>query len=452
MIKIAIQGAGFVGSAFALVCANAKKKKKYIYDVNKVEKNGINYRKKIKKINSGIFPFKMNDKKIFYAFKKTIGRNLKATNNIAVYKKAKIIISCIDFNTLEKKKDFKKNIIFYKKKISEIMLNIQPSALLIIQTTLPPGTCEKFLIPMFKKILKKRAINRKDILFCHSFERVMPGKGYIDSIRNNWRVYAGINKTSNLKAKKFFESIINFKKFPLTQFDRPIYSETAKILENSYRAFNIAFLNDWGNFAEKINVNLFEVIKSIKLRPTHENLMLPGFGVGGHCLTKDPLFANISSEYVFGFKDQKFDLLKHAVNTNKEMPLNTFKLIKSKFKKKTSKKILIMGVSYKEDIDDTRNSPSALLYNKLKKNFKHIDFCDPLVKKWEELNLEVKNEVPDLSKYDILVLVNKNYQNLHFEKIFKQKKISIFDTNNILTTKKIKKLLKKGIKVFSIGK
>jgi UDP-N-acetyl-D-mannosaminuronate dehydrogenase len=180
--------------------------------------------------------------------------------------------------------------------------------------------------------------------------------------------------------------------------------------------------------------------------------MLPGFGVGGHCLTKDPLFANISSKYVFEFKDQKFDLLKHAVNTNKEMPLNTFKLIKSKFKKNTSKKILIMGVSYKEDIDDTRNSPSALLYNKLKKHFKHIDFCDPLVKKWEELNLELKNEVPDLNKYDILVLVNKNYQNLNFEKILKQKKISIFDTNNILTTKKIKKFLKKGVKVFSIGK
>lgn len=452
MIKIAIQGAGFVGSAFALSCANVKKKNQSLFDVSIVEKNGINSNDKITKINSGIFPFKMGDKKISNILSKTIGKNLKATSDIKVYENAKVIISCIDFNTLGNKKDFEKNINQYKEKISEIALNMQPSSLLIVQTTLPPGTCEKYIIPMIKKIFKQRGIKKKDILFCHSFERVMPGKGYIDSIRNNWRVYAGANKKSNSQAKDFFKKLINVKKYPLTEFDRPIYSEIAKILENSYRALNISFLNDWGNFAEKIKVNLFEVIKSIKLRPTHSNIMFPGFGVGGHCLTKDPLFANISSKRIFKLKDQKFNLIKNSVEINKQMPLNTFKLIKSNFKKNSSKKILIMGVSYKEDIDDTRNSPTAILFNKLKNYFKFIDFCDPLVERWEELDLKVKNTIPNLNNYDILILVNKNYKNLNFVKLLKKRKITIFDTNDILNSKIAKRLSKKEIKVFSIGK
>ena len=111
-MKIVIVGggtAGWISAAFIL-------KETMGYDVTIVEKDGINSRDKIEKINSGVFPFKMNDKKISYALKKTIGKNLKATNNIEVYKKAKIIISCIDFNTLEKKKGFQKKYNFIQKK------------------------------------------------------------------------------------------------------------------------------------------------------------------------------------------------------------------------------------------------------------------------------------------------------------------------------------------------
>ena len=117
----------------------------------------------------------------------------------------------------------------------------------------------------------------------------MPGKNYFDSIVNYWRVYAGIDDESAKKCEKFLKKIINTKDYPLTRLSDTTSSETAKVLENSYRAANIAFIEEWGRFAEDIGIDIFEIIESIRMRPTHSNIRQPGFGVGGYCLTKDPI-------------------------------------------------------------------------------------------------------------------------------------------------------------------
>ena len=121
----------------------------------------------------------------------------------------------------------------------------------------------------------------------------MPGKNYLDSLINAQRVYAGLNKRSESSCKKFFSKIINTKKYPLQKLNSIEECETAKLLENSYRAINIAFIEEWGIFAENIGVNLFEVLNAIKIRPTHSNIRKPGLGVGGYCLTKDPLMGYV---------------------------------------------------------------------------------------------------------------------------------------------------------------
>ena len=95
---------------------------------------------------------------------------------------------------------------------------------------------------------------------------------------------------------KGFIKIINIKDYPLSRLKNTISSECGKVLENSYRAVNIAFMEEWGRFAEDANIDIYEIVKSIRLRPTHQNIRQPGFGVGGYCLTKDPLFAKIASK------------------------------------------------------------------------------------------------------------------------------------------------------------
>ena len=127
----------------------------------------------------------------------------------------------------------------------------------------------------------------------------MPGPSYLNSIVNFYRVYSGINKESRLKAREFFESFINTQDYPLSEVHSNTAAEMAKVLENSFRAMNIAFIQEWTEYAEKAGVNLFEVIEAIRIRPTHKNIMLPGFGVGGYCLTKDPLLADWSYQNMF---------------------------------------------------------------------------------------------------------------------------------------------------------
>ena len=114
----------------------------------------------------------------------------------------------------------------------------------------------------------------------------MPGPNYIDSIKNFYSVYSGIDKISAIETRKLFKTIISTKKYPLTRLVNTNATEMAKVLENSYRAMNIAFIVEWSRFAEESNVNLYEVVDAIRMRPTHSNIMYPGIGVGGYCCNK----------------------------------------------------------------------------------------------------------------------------------------------------------------------
>ena len=118
----------------------------------------------------------------------------------------------------------------------------------------------------------------------------MPGPDYLDSILNNWRVYSGHTNKSEALCEEFLSTIINTNKYPLTKLSSLTSSEMAKIMENSYRAVNIAFIEEWARFSEKIGTNSFEIINAIRKRPTHNNIRQPGFGVGGYCLTKGSIF------------------------------------------------------------------------------------------------------------------------------------------------------------------
>ena len=115
----------------------------------------------------------------------------------------------------------------------------------------------------------------------------MPGRDYVASIRDFWRVCSGINDNARAKVVEFLSNVLNVDRFPLTVLDRPLESETCKIVENSYRAAILAFLDEWSRFSERNGVDLIKVIQDIKVRPTHSNIIFPGPGIGGYCLPKD---------------------------------------------------------------------------------------------------------------------------------------------------------------------
>ena len=119
---------------------------------------------------------------------------------------------------------------------------------------------------------------------------------YIDSIQNFYRVYSGIDNKSAESVKNFLETIISTAEYPLTRLKSTNATEISKVLENSFRAIDCTFVVEWSRYAEEAEVDLYEVVDAIRMRPTHKNLMYPGIGVGGYCLTKDPFVASWSKQ------------------------------------------------------------------------------------------------------------------------------------------------------------
>ena len=188
---------------------------------------------------------------------------------------------------------------------------IPASCLVLIETTVAPGTTEFVAWPILKRSFAARGIATEPLL-AHSFERVMPGREYVRSIRDFWRVCSGCTPEAKARTVRFLGEILNTREFPLTVMDRPIESETTKIVENSYRATILAFLNEWSLFAERNGVDLIKVIEAIKVRPTHDNIIFPGPGIGGYCLPKDGGLGYWAYKHILGFEDQDAAVPDHA--------------------------------------------------------------------------------------------------------------------------------------------
>jgi nucleotide sugar dehydrogenase len=322
----------------------------------------------------------------------------------------------------------------------------------------PPGTTEKIVLPIIKKCFIDRNIQKIKPKIAHSYERVMPGNEYIDSIRKMRRTYSGIDPESAEAAKDFYSLIIDISKYPLWKLANPTSSELGKVLENSYRAVNIAFIHEWTLFAEDIGVDLFEIINSIKIRKgTHDNMMYPGFGVGGYCLTKDPLLAQWSSNELFK-RDEVLNFSVSSVDINDQMPLHTFDLIIRNTNQLEKTHVTILGASYRKDVDDTRNSPTIVLYDKLLENGAIVKIHDPLVKSiFDREDILISNNFKEaISGSNVLVFVvnHREYINLDFERFSEMidNSVLIIDAFNIFSNENRKILRDKGIKTICVGK
>jgi len=460
---VVIQGLGFVGSAMLTAVARAKNKKRLpLYAVIGVDLAKPSSYWKIGMINDGKLPVKCSDISLYRSFKKSFkSGNIMATADAYAYSIADIVLVSINL-------DVKKgnNVLRKGKKVFTDRFNlalrgmakyIKPSCLIIVESTLPPGTCEKVLLPRIKTEFRKRGYKSSEIKLAYSYERVMPGENYLKSVISYYRIFSAINDKSKKEARKFLESIIDTNSYPLTELSDVTAAEIGKVLENSYRATNIAFIQEWTRLAELAGVNLFEVIDGIRKRHTHRNIMFPGFGVGGYCLTKDPILAEWGNKEIFNSND-RLNMTVGAVEINDKMPLHSFALLRKYLKKLNKRKILIMGVSYLNDIADTRFSPSKFFYKICKKRGSYVMFHDPIVTYWPELGVDVNNDLERVrvEKVDAIVLAVRHSEYIHmtvrhFAKLLKPGGF-ILDANNIIDDRKADSLRAMGFKLIGVGK
>lgn len=434
---VCIQGLGFVGTAMALAVANARTCENLpAFNVIGVELDNENGRSKVAALNSGRVPISSNDPQILQALTRALEtKNFLATTDQTAYSKASVTVVDIHLDVNQDGDQPRVSFENLSAAIKTVCQQMPANGLILIETTVPPGTCEKVIAPLMEKILKERGLDRDAIGLAHSYERVMPGDQYFDSIVNYWRVYAGNTPAAAAACEKFLSQFINVRDYPLTRLDSTTASETAKVLENSYRATTIAFMEEWGRFAEAVKIDIFQVVEAIRKRPTHSGIRQPGFGVGGYCLTKDPLLAWVGARDLFNREDLNFPFCRKAVSTNQAMPLVTLEYLEGLLGSLKNKNILLMGVSYRQDVGDTRYSPSETFAKEAIKRGARITAHDPLVQEWPELSMEVAQKIPSPNNFDAVVFAvqHKEYRKLNFKEwLLVDSSPVIFDANNVL--------------------
>ena len=459
---IVVQGLGFVGSVMAIVCANSDYED---YAVIGVDLPTSQSYWKINSINEGIFPVISSDKNVEKFFKNSIkNNNFYATYDTYAYSKADFIIVDINLDvhkndehvTKDSKINFSVDLLPFKSAIKSIGEKCKEDSLILIETTVPPGST-KIAYEIVKECFHKRGIKLDKLKMGHSYERVMPGPNYIDSIKNFYRVFSGINDYSAQHVESFLKTIISTENYPLTRLKNTNATEISKVLENSYRAMNISFMVEWSRFAEEAGVDIYEVVNAIRMRPTHKNIMLPGIGVGGYCLTKDPLLASWSRKDLLG-ADLPLSMSERAVQINDNMPIFAFNFLNKVFKNNIEKKeIFLLGAAYAPDIGDTRYSPVELFYSILRNNNCKIYVHDPYISYWEELQVDIESDFRNLtSTLDAVVFTtgHNSYRNNDqlISILMNLKSLTIFDTIGILDEETINLLSSKhSVKVLGRG-
>ena len=392
---VVVLGVGFVGAVMAAIIAdsvheNTGKPGKLVIGCQRPSTRSY---WKIPLLNRGISPVKAEDPEVEPMIHRTVieKRTLTATYNADCLAMADVVVVDIQCDYVKQELGNMRTGDTDMKALEESMLmlgqKISPECMVLIETTVAPGTTEFVAFPILKRQFKLRGI-KSDPLVAHSFERVMPGREYVRSVRDFWRVCSGCTETARVRVSKFLSEVLNTKEFPLTVMDRPIESETTKIIENSYRATILAFLDEWSLFSERNGVDLTKVIKAIKVRPTHSNMIFPGPGIGGYCLPKDGGLGQWSYKHILGFEDDIFKMTTQAIDINDTRSLHVAELTRDALrnigKYIAGAEILLCGASYREDVGDTRYSGSELVVRKLTEMGAEMRVHDPYVDHWYE--------------------------------------------------------------------
>ncbi|HOK94835.1 MAG TPA: UDP binding domain-containing protein [Anaerohalosphaeraceae bacterium] len=489
---VVVMGVGFVGAVMAAIIADTVDKKtgkpsKFVIGCQRPSTRSY---WKIPMLNRGQSPVKAEDPQVDPMIARCVKdkKTLVATYNSDCLSLADCVVVDVqcDFSkrSLGNLRTGEAEMKALEATLKTIGEKVQPNCLTLIETTVAPGTTEFVAWPILKKAFKARGIASEPLL-AHSFERVMPGREYVSSIRDFWRVCSGCNEAAKIRVEKFLREVLNTEKYPLTVMDRPIESETTKIVENSYRAVILAFLDEWSLFAERNGVDLIKVIKAIKMRPTHSNIIFPGPGIGGYCLPKDGGLGYWAYRHILGFNDDIFKLTTAAIDINDTRGLHAATLTRDALRNMgryiAGASVLLCGASYRQDVADTRYSGSEIVVRKLTEMGADVKVHDPYVEHWYELekqdeypapghswarffrnqddlvNLRVEKDLPAALKGAeavILAVPHAPYLNLEPDQIVNWVggPLAVIDCYGILDDAKIRRYFELGCEVKALGR
>lgn len=487
---VVVMGLGFVGAVMAAIVADTRNSmgeySKFVIGCQRPSKRSY---WKIPILNTGVSPIKADDPEVDELIHRTVveKQTLTATFNDDCLEFADVVVVDVqcDFTKFElgNMRSGTADMAALEATMKTIGKKIPPQCLVLIETTVAPGTTEFVAWPILKKAFARRGIESQPLL-SHSFERVMPGKEYVASIRDFWRVASGCNLEARQRVEKFLREVVNTEKFPLTIMDRPIESETTKIVENSYRATILAYLNEWSLFAERNGVDLIKVIDAIKMRPTHSNIIFPGPGIGGYCLPKDGGLGYWAYKHILGFDDadKLFRITPEAIDINDTRSLHVAELTRDALRNMgryiAGSDVLVCGVSYRQDVGDTRYSGSEIIVRKLTEMGADIRVHDPFVDVWYEFvnqdenahswkrffhyqdglkNLQILKDLPKAMEgveAVVLAVPHAPYKSLSPDDAVKWAggKIAVIDCFGILPDDKIRRYFQLGCEVKALGR
>lgn len=490
---VVVMGVGFVGAVMAAIVADATdaqgRSSKFVIGCQRPSTRSY---WKVVMLNRGLSPVKSEDPEVDAMIRRCVleKKTLTASYNSDCLKLADCVVIDVQCDYL--KKDLGKvrtgevEMGALEATLRTVGEKVTSDCLTLIETTVPPGTTEFVAWPIMKKAFARRGIDRAPLL-AHSYERVMPGRDYVSSIRDFWRVCSGCDDEARARTVKFLSEVLNTDEFPLTVMDRPIESETAKIVENAYRATTLAFLNEWSLFSERNGVDLIKVIDAIKMRPTHSNMIFPGPGIGGYCLPKDGGLGYWSYKHILGFDDGEeiFKMSTAAIDVNDTRGLHVATLTRDALRNLgrhiAGAEVLICGASYRQDVGDTRYSGSEVVVRRLTEMGADMRVHDPYVEHWFEFeaqdtypasghslarffrnqdHLKELRVEPDLDRalrgVEALVLAvpHQPYLTLEPEAVVKMAEgpLAVIDCFGILSDEKIRRYFELGCEVKGLGR
>lgn len=356
----------------------------------------------------------------------------RATTDFSFIKDVDFIAICVP-TPLDKHQE--PDISYVKNCAVSISKYLKKGSIVVLESTTYPGTTEELIKPILEKGSGLKC--EKDFYLGFSPERVDPGN-LIYKTKNTPKVVGGIGKDAAEVISAMYRAVLDGEVHTVSS---PAVAEMEKILENTYRNINIGLINELGRLCHKMGISIWEVIDAAKTKPYGFQAFYPGPGLGGHCIPLDPYYLTWKARE-YGFHTT---LIENSMIINDGQPEycveRVMHILNRQKKAINGAKILLLGVSYKNDIDDYRESPAIRVLKELKKVGAIVEYYDPWIPEFRNMYGENGKSIPELTSQVIaefdLVIVTAAHHNIDYDMVQKNAKV-VFDTKNVMSNVKNK--------------
>jgi UDP-N-acetyl-D-glucosamine dehydrogenase len=369
---ISVVGQGYVGLPLSIAAAEAG------YKVWGIDKDPI----RVENLNKGLSGIEdLPNSKLILSLK---SGNYTASSKTSYISESKVILICVP-TPLDKYN--RPDLSILVGAVEEISQYIKPNSLIIIESTVEPGTTRDTLLPIVERVSK---LPRDQFNLAFSPERIDPtNKNW--NVANTPKLVSGLTEDCAEKAMKFYSLFVS----TLTKCKSLEIAETAKLLENSFRLVNISFINEISTICSKLGIDVQLVIEAASTKPYGFMPFYPSIGVGGHCIPVDPIYLSEKAR-VLGAPSRMIEL---ACDINDQMPNYFVGRAKEKLGSLKDKRILVVGVAYKPNVSDVRETPVEALLTGLTEQGAKVYWHDDLVKEWNG-----SKSVALSSDYDLAII------------------------------------------------